>query len=86
MTSEEAMDCLNGIKIYLQTEHIDTEALDMAIEALSAEPKRGEWIQKDLCADRFCSCCDYVVWDSEAEEYNYCPNCGAKMTKGGEDE
>lgn len=45
----------------------------------SAEPKIGEWIQKNLCADRFCSCCDYVVWDSEAEEYNYCPNCGAKM-------
>ena len=37
MTRGEAIDCLNGIKIYLQTEHIDTEAVDMAIEALSAE-------------------------------------------------
>ena len=39
----------------------------------------GEWIQKDMCADRFCSECNYAVWDSEAEEYNFCPNCGAKM-------
>ena len=41
--------------------------------------KTARWIQKDLCADRFCSNCDYVVWDSEAEEYNFCPNCGANM-------
>ena len=47
--------------------------------------KTARWIQKDLCADRFCSNCDYVVWDSEAEEYNFCPNCGARM-KGADDE
>ena len=41
--------------------------------------KTARWIQKDLCADRFCSNCNYVVWDSEAEEYNFCPNCGANM-------
>ena len=46
----------------------------------------GEWIQKDMCADRFCSECNYAVWDSEAEEYNFCPNCGTKMYKDGEDE
>lgn len=51
----------------------------------SAEAVTGEWIQKDMYADRFCSKCNYTVWDSEAEEYNFCPNCGAKM-KGGEDE
>ena len=39
----------------------------------------GEWKQVDLLADRLCSVCGYGVWDSEAEEYNYCPNCGAKM-------
>lgn len=44
MNKEEAIDCLNGTKIYLQGEHIDTEAIDMAIEALQAEPtnKSGE--------------------------------------------
>ena len=34
MTREEAIDCLEGLKIYLNTKHIDQEALDMAIEAL----------------------------------------------------
>lgn len=34
MTREEAIDCLEGLKIYLKTEHIDQEAVDMAIEAL----------------------------------------------------
>ena len=52
----------------------------------SAEPKTGEWIQKDMYADRFCSECDYAVWDSEAEEYNFCPNCGADMRCGESDE
>ena len=53
---------------------------------VSAEPKTGKWIQKDMYADRFCSECNYAVWDSEAEEYNFCPKCGAKMYKGGDDE
>ena len=52
-----------------------------------AEPKTGGWVQKDMYADRFCSECNYAVWDSEAEEYNFCPNCGVRMTpyKGGDD-
>ena len=37
MTKEEAIDCLQGIKEYLMAEHIDEEAIDMAIEALSAD-------------------------------------------------
>ena len=35
MTREEAIDCLEGLKIYLKTEHIDQEAVDMAIDALT---------------------------------------------------
>ena len=60
---------------------------DGLMELPSAEARpTGEWVQKDMCADRFCSKCNYAVWDSEAEEYNFCPNCGAEMTKGGDDE
>lgn len=51
----------------------------------AADRPTGEWIQMDLLADRLCSVCGYGVWDSEAEEYNYCPICGARMT-GGEDD
>ena len=50
----------------------------------SADRPTGEWKQVDSLADRLCSVCGYGVWDSEAEEYNYCPNCGAKM--GGDSE
>lgn len=45
----------------------------------------GKWEQVDLLADRICSVCGYGVWDSEAKEYNYCPNCGAYM-KGNNNE
>lgn len=64
---------------------------DCVIDEINSLPSAearptGEWVQKDMCADRFCSECNYAVWDSEAEEYNFCPNCGAKMYKGGDTE
>lgn len=52
----------------------------------SADRTTGKWKHVDLLADRLCSVCGYGVWDFEAEEYNYCPNCGARMYKGGDDE
>lgn len=30
----------------------------------------------------FCSNCDYCVEDDEKPNWNYCPNCGAKMDGG----
>lgn len=65
MTREEAIDCLNGIKIYLQTEHIDEEAIDMAIEALSAEAEpmteevREALMRLSMCAREECVICKY---------------------------
>ena len=64
----------------------DSEALDMAIEALSAE-RTGEWIfnPKDAIELMFmklkCSECGFESSDGG----NYCPNCGARM-KGADDE
>lgn len=53
------------------------------IKALpSEEPKTGEWIQDD---DYICDQCGYHMI-AGGGAYNFCPNCGAKMTKGGEDE
>ena len=47
-----------------------TEALDMAIEALSAE---AEWIEsRYVCT---CSRCGYLV----ELKTPFCPNCGVKM-------
>ena len=53
------------------------KAIDMAIEALTEQPK-GEWI--DDCT---CSNCNWLNEDDDGRilltTYNYCPNCGAKM-------
>ena len=46
------------------------------------ESPQGEWI--DHCHQNFrCSICGYIITDSDVDEYNYCPNCGAQMKKGG---
>ena len=45
-----------------------------AIPAADVEPVRyGKWIwTEDGCV---CTCCNKMTY----EEFNYCPNCGAKM-------
>lgn len=53
----------------------------------SAEPKKAVWIgEYDGYADGnvvidnwYCSNCDYCYEDFEKPDWNYCPNCGAKM-------
>ena len=60
-------------------------------EKLYARPQ-GEWIQSET--DRLyhtnnwkCSNCHsvYVIWNSPLNhDYNFCPNCGARMQKGGD--
>lgn len=75
------------------------EALDMAIEALQQEEhlvgleakavevikseRHGEWIKEDEYGDLWV--CDQCGFASEHKD-NYCPNCGAKMSKGGGNE
>lgn len=61
-----------------------SECADMVEEMPTVEPmrKKGEWERKHDGV--YCSCC-YLGWDfitgipSEAENYNFCPNCGADM-------
>lgn len=52
----------------------------------SADIPTGEWVKKALLKDTVydlhvykCSCCG--VWGKL--KFNYCPNCGARMYKGG---
>lgn len=55
-----------------------------------AEVVYGRWIDgaEDFTCGNYnaeCSICRcYVSWDGCDEDFNYCPNCGAKMD-GGED-
>ena len=57
-----------------------------------AEVKHGRWIEYPRAHYFKCSECKYTVPYRKAvlvngsREYNYCPNCGAKMNGGNDDE
>lgn len=95
MTKEDAIqelrDMLNGdIDEYGEEgSEYTCEAVEMAIEALQ-ERKTGKWIKRHyVCEDGkldtfICSECRYeCCYDAEtgvsADDYKYCPDCGAKM-------
>lgn len=67
------------------------EAVDVAINALSAQPRKGKWveIQDDIFAPIVvCSNCGQramVDLYGEYQRTRYCPNCGADM-RGEQDE
>ena len=86
MTREEAKEILthNWTRVdnpnYSESE-LD-EAFFMAIEALADRPT-GEWVWSDEDASWKCGRCDCVFEEIDWKpNYNFCPNCGAKM-KGG---
>lgn len=57
------------------------DALNEAPAADVVEVKHGEWISDDADILFHCSECDTQVstsWDYESD-WDYCPNCGAKM-------
>ena len=87
MTREEAINWLKAIS-FVSDPHI-TEAIDMAIEALQADAVHGEWIQKKRKGEYVefdvyvCSECG-IIGGVHANEWNYCPSCGARMKGGAE--
>lgn len=67
---------------------------DMIENAPTIEPmrKRGKWIRHSIGHENTpwgfdCSACGkwFVIGEDTAEQYNYCPNCGAEMRKETED-
>ena len=84
MKREEAVDVIKEFVaygkhvnafVYKGSTAIPIEALNMAIEALEEEPKRGKWIdtkEEDPCW-YICSECKVMV----DEDCDYCPNCGS---------
>ena len=101
MTREEAINTLGNFKRYISgggvTDLKANEAIDMAIEALQAKAVQGEWARKekeinDCDGHRVFSWyeCDQCgsrppINKFTKQDWNFCPNCGAKMTKGGDD-
>lgn len=86
MTREEAIKILKAIRVYecypKSASEETKEAIDMAIEAL-ADRTTGEWMS-NYDGSWNCSECGLRVFIYA--KGNYCPNCGTKMYKGGDDE
>ena len=86
MTREEAIKILKEyaprIKPFYEPQCTEyPQAIDMAIEALQAETKHGKWVLGD---GYYCSSCGYNLQTTAIS--CFCPNCGAKMYKGGDTE
>ena len=91
MTREEAIKELEEIA-EMTIWNYRRLATTMAIEALSsADRPTGEWVIDDAHTEH-CSVCGHTFYTSALfavggnDEPNFCPNCGARMYKGGEDE
>ena len=96
MKPEEAILTLHEIKtdaVYCVTSE-EKDALNMAIEALKERP-HGEWLSHyEYCKKHDCIPSGLIAfwWCNKCEQgveipTNFCPNCGADMTKkeGNED-
>lgn len=98
MTNEEHIEQLNKLRSFHNGSY--GRSINKAIEALKQEPKTGRWIShrehcenlgvmpSGLGAYEWCSNCDcgIDVREWHRNNYNYCPNCGAKMVEPQESE
>ena len=73
MTREEAREALSVLKIY-DAQWL-RQAVDMAIEALSADAVHGEWVIREN-GNKECSVCGHERQDGW--DY-FCGYCGARM-------
>lgn len=92
MNNEEAISHIrdilaenNSIKPSMVVFEAEKEALRVAIKALEQQPKIGYWIAIDYQRGIFrCSACHtegYVNTQMYKPIWEYCPNCGAKMSE-----
>ena len=64
-----------------------TNCIAEVVNAPTIEPKRGEWLIEKTLYDNYnyrCSYCDWYECHAypDVEPYNFCPNCGADMREG----
>ena len=60
----------------------ERDSLILAVRKAFAEPKRGKWLDADICGELpviVCDQCNTFYPLSFGEFHNFCPNCGAKM-------
>ena len=59
-----------------------TEACIAIANGKPQEPKTGHWIKTGYIDKVTCSICKRKMWNFwEVNDFNYCPNCGAKMVE-----
>lgn len=89
--STKAQTCIEDYPTCTECEHYDREKhycprfCQVIKDALAeAQPKVGKWMEVDdeMPIAYGCSECDSTV----SRKYNYCPECGAEMSGGDEDE
>lgn len=90
MTREEAITILEVSKHMATSGRKYNQAIDMAIEALRAEPKTGEWIKAtgmmppEFHGHHCCSECGNFAnmeppFGNREDLGRFCPNCGTRM-------
>lgn len=89
MIKKEAIFYIKELqKTYASMDKKVGEAVDMAIEALSADRQSGEWTYLHGSIGSYmtisCPFCGVTFNDVAEWEYNYCPSCGARMKGGAE--
>ena len=60
-----------------------------ALPSAQPERKKGQWIKEDRGHVEYCAVCDQCGFDwiwSDREYFKFCPNCGAKMEVGENDD
>lgn len=93
ISRQAALDLIKGF-IADATSHGISPRLDpdyvmdgiKALPPVNPQPKTGHWINGD-CEGGNCSICGkYYAFYPESGDFNYCPNCGAKMIEPQESE
>lgn len=90
ISRQDALDAIDRVT----ESHNSVDAMkicaEVRLELLTlphAEPKTAVWVGEgdgyvdgEIILDTwYCSNCDYCPVDDEKPNWNYCPNCGAKM-------
>ena len=78
ISREAVKEMIKNHRVDFSTEKDYRTARACANAVPPAEPKRGYWKYNAKIGTFKVWTCDQCGWNSEAE-FNFCPNCGAKM-------
>lgn len=94
LRKDTATDCIDrravSDLIYNSWKQMGNQYGELSIDQLNElpsakpEPIHGEWLIEGESGDYYCDRCGYIVppgAEEDAENWNYCPSCGARMTE-----